>query len=160
MGAALLERGIGFLKGPFPSKGKVRLNLRGVKHASPRPAIRALLSGPSSARGAMFRSVLASRSSEGTTGRVGSGAEPGIGAGSGQFESIEGLGRCSGRRSGGPAQMGEDLGHHGGISMAVMIVKGPPDSAAVFHIDLEHSFEQPGPAWGQAPRKAHLTVVR
>jgi hypothetical protein len=31
-----------------------------------------------------------------------------------------------------------------GSSMAVMIVKGPPDLAAVFHIDLEHSFEQPG----------------
>ncbi len=43
-------------KRPFSSRGRVLLGSRAVKHASPRPGIEAF-SGPSSARGAMFRSV-------------------------------------------------------------------------------------------------------
>jgi hypothetical protein len=42
------------------------------------------------------------------------------------LESFEGPGRCSGRCSGGQAEIGEDLGDHGGCSMAAMMV--PPHS--------------------------------
>jgi len=76
----------------------------------------------------MFRSVLESRASEGQRAGSAQGLNrmgAGFGGGSGQFESIEGPRRCSGRCPGGPAQMREDLGDHGGSSMAAMIVKGP-----------------------------------
>jgi CobW/HypB/UreG, nucleotide-binding domain len=69
-------------------------------------------------RGAIFRSVLASRAGEGPRGRVGSGAEP---DGSGDRRGISPVGidrsprRCSGRCPGGPAQMRESLGAHGGF---------------------------------------------
>jgi hypothetical protein len=85
--------------------------------------------GPSSARGAMFRGALVSRASEGQGGGSAQGLNrmgAGSGGGSGQLESIEGPGRCSGRCSGGQAEMGEDLGNHGGCSMAAMIFKVPP----------------------------------
>ena len=77
----------------------------------------------------MFRSVLASRASEGQQGGSAQGLNwmvSGIGGASGQLESIEGRRPCSGRCPGGPAQMGEDLGDHGGCSMAGMIFKVPP----------------------------------
>jgi hypothetical protein len=85
----------------------------------------------------MFRSVLASRASEGRGRGSAQGLNwmgAGIGGGSGQFESIEGPGRCSGRCPGGQAEMGEDLGDHGRIfdacpepvEGAAMIVKVPP----------------------------------
>lgn len=90
-------------------------------------------SGPSSARGAKFRGVLASWASEGRGGLSAQGAEPderGIGLGSGYLESIERQGQGlallgalrmeqprprSGRCSGGQAEMDEDLGDHGGM---------------------------------------------
>jgi hypothetical protein len=70
---------IGFLKGPFSAKGRVRLNLRGVNHARPRSRI-GDFSGPSSARGAMFPGVLASRASAGQGGLSALGS--GMGGGS------------------------------------------------------------------------------
>jgi hypothetical protein len=53
----------------------------------------------------------------GPRGRVGSGAEPdGDGDRRGiRPVGIEGPGRCSGRCSGGQAEMGKDLGNHGGM---------------------------------------------
>jgi len=66
----------------------------------------------------MFRSVLASRASEGQGGGSAPGLNrmgAGIGGGSGQLDSIEGAGRCSGRCSSGQAEMDEDLGDHGGM---------------------------------------------
>ena len=48
------RRGIGIFKRPFSSRGIVLLGPRAVKHARPRPGIRAF-SGASSGRGAMFR---------------------------------------------------------------------------------------------------------
>jgi hypothetical protein len=104
-------------KRPFSSRGKVLLGSRAVKHAGPWPGIGAF-SGPSSARGAMFRSVLASRASEGQGGGSAQGLNrmgAGIGGGSGQVESIEGPGRGSGRCPGGQAEMGENLGDRGGL---------------------------------------------
>jgi hypothetical protein len=86
----------------------------GTQHASPRPEIGAV-SGPSSARGAMFRSVLASRASEGQGGGSAQGLNRmggGIGGDQVLLESIERPGRCSGRRSGGQTSMGEDPGNH------------------------------------------------
>jgi hypothetical protein len=77
-------------KGPVSSKGKIRLNLRGVKHARPRSRI-GDFSGP--ARGARFRGILTSRASEGQGGLSAQGLNrmgSGIGGGSGQLESIEG----------------------------------------------------------------------
>ena len=50
-------------KRPFSSKGKVLLNLKDVKHSSPRSRI-GELSGDASARSAKFRDVLASRAGE------------------------------------------------------------------------------------------------
>jgi len=44
--------------------------------------------------------------------RMGGGSRPGS---EGQLKSIEGLGCCSGRCSGGQVEMGEDLGNHGRI---------------------------------------------
>jgi hypothetical protein len=60
-----LAMGYGILKALFSSKRKVRLNLRRVKHARSRIGD---FSGPSSARGAKFLEVLASRASEGQAG--------------------------------------------------------------------------------------------
>ena len=73
-------------------------------------------------------------------GRVGSGAEPdgrGVDGGSGQLESIEGPGRCSGRCSGGQTEMGEDLGNHGGMLNVGDALQGAAALGAVFHIDLK-----------------------
>ena len=69
----------------------------------------------------MFRRVLASRASEGQQGGSAQGLNrmgSGIGGGSGQLESIEGPGRCSGRCSGEQPEVGEQLcfessGFHG-----------------------------------------------
>jgi hypothetical protein len=98
----------------------------------------------------MFRSVLASRASESRGGGSAQGLNrmgAGIGGGSeGQLESIEGPGRCSGRCSGGQTEMGEDLGDHGGMLDGGDDLQGTAAMGAVFYIDLEHSFEQPGPA--------------
>ena len=75
------------------------------------------------------------------------------------MESIERPGRCSGRCPGGQAEVGEDLGNHGGSSMAAMIFK--VTLGALLHVDLKDSFEQPGPgSWGRRRRRGHLTVVR
>ncbi len=72
----------------------------------------------------------------------------GIGGGSGQLETIEGPGRCSRRCSGGQAEMGEDLGDHGGMLDGGDDLQGAAAQGAVFHIDRENSFEQPGPLIG------------
>ena len=58
----------------------------------------------------MFLGVLASRASEGQEGESAQGLNrmgAGIAGGSGQLESIEGPGRCSGRCSGGQTEVGE-----------------------------------------------------
>ena len=106
----------------------------------------------------------------------------GFGEGSGQLELIEGPGRCSGRCSGGQAEMGEDL--HRGISMAAMNFKVPPHweqcSMAISNTRLRKASlvspfgpafavqnrsrrfcEQPGPAHrGRRRGREHLSVVR
>jgi hypothetical protein len=106
----------------------------------------------------MFRSVLASRASEGQGGaaqelnRMGAG----MGGGSGQFESIEGPGRCSGRCSGGQAEMGEDLSDHGACSDGGDDLQRAAALGALLDVDLEHPLEQPAHLMG---RRGHLTVV-
>jgi len=60
------------------------------------------------------------------------------------------------KMTGGQAEMGEDLGDHGGIfdacpepvEGATMIVKVPPHCGHLRDVDSEHPFEQPGPAHG------------
>ena len=89
----------------------------------------------------IWESVLGSRASEGEGSAQGlnrTGRMPGFyevqdepdgsgdREGSGQLESIEGSGRCSGRCSGGQAEMGEHLDNDGGSTMAPMILKEPP----------------------------------
>ena len=143
-------------KRPFSSKGKVRLNLRGVKHARPRSRI-GDFSGPSSARGAKFRGVLASRASEGQGGLSAQGLNrmgSGIGGGSGQLESIEGPRRCSGRCPGGPAQMREDLGDHGGIFDGGDDRQGATTLGAVFQVDIEHPFTKALPGFRSSGRRS------
>ena len=95
----------------------------------------------------MFRSVLASRASEGQGGGSAQGLNrmgAGMGGGSGQFEAIEGPGR-SGRCSGGQTEMGEDLGSHGGMLDGGNDLQGATALGAVLDVDLEHSFEQLAP---------------
>jgi hypothetical protein len=58
------------LKRPFSSKGKVRVNLRAVKHARPRSRIG--FSGPPSARGAKFRVTYPTASIAASDGETGS----------------------------------------------------------------------------------------
>jgi hypothetical protein len=66
--------------------------------------------------------------------------------GSGQLESIEGPGRGSGRCPGGQAEVGEDLGDHGGIFDGGDELQGAAALRALLDVDLEHPLEQPGPA--------------
>ena len=109
----------------------------------------------------MFPSVLASRESEGQGGGSAHGLGSGIGGGSGRLESIEGPGRCSGRCSGGQTEMGEDLRNHGEMLDGGDDLQRATALRAVFHIDLEHSFEGPGPAHGGSRRgSGYLSVVR
>jgi len=42
--------------------------------------------------------------------------------------------------------MREDLGDHGGIFDGGDDLQGTTTLGAVFHVDIEHPFEQPGPA--------------
>jgi hypothetical protein len=97
----------------------------------------------------MFLGVLASRASEDQGGRSAQGAKP---DGSGRrwgirpVESIEGPGRCSGRCSGGQAEMLADLGDHGGMPDGGDDLQGATVLEALLDVDLEPSFEQPGPA--------------
>ncbi|MGH8647020.1 MAG: hypothetical protein ACREX4_22210 [Gammaproteobacteria bacterium] len=73
-------------------------------------------------------------------GRIGSGAEPdgsGDQEGSGQLESIEGPGRCSGRCSGGQTEMGEHLSNDGGIDDGGDDPQGAPAVGALLNMDLE-----------------------
>ena len=74
----------------------------------------------------------------------------GIGWGSGQLESIEGPHRRSGRCPADQPQMREDLGDHGGIFDGGDVRQGATTLGAVFQVDIEHSFEQPGPGGASA----------
>ncbi len=88
----------------------------------------------------MFRSVLASRASEGQGGLSAQGLnrmEAGIGGGSGQLESIEALTLLGAVPGGGQAEVREDLGNHRG-AMAAMIFKVPAHLGALLDVDLEH----------------------
>jgi len=94
-------------------------------------------SGPSSARDAMFRGVLAARASDDQGAGSAQGLNrmgAGIGAGSVQLESIEGPRRCSGGCPGGLAQMRESLGDHGGMLDGGDDRQGTAAGQAVFHI--------------------------
>jgi len=51
-----------------------------------------------------------------------------------------------GRGPGGQAEMGEDLGDHGGIFDGGDDLQGAAAVGVVLNIDIEHPFEQPGPA--------------
>ncbi len=77
-----------------------------------------------------------------------------IGGGSGRLGSIEGPGRCSGRSSGGQAEMGEDLGDHGGMFDGGDDLQGVAALGAVFPIDLEHSFTKALPGFRPAGRRS------
>jgi hypothetical protein len=83
----------------FSSKGRIRLNMRGVKHARPRSRIGdfSALHRPDAPSFGVFSRLGLARakgdlSAQGLN-RIGSG----IGGGSGQLESIEGPRRCLGR---------------------------------------------------------------
>jgi hypothetical protein len=56
--------------------------------------------------------------------------------------------RCAGARGGarGHAKMLEDLGNHGGIYDGGDDRQGAAAVGALFNIDIEYPFEQPGPA--------------
>jgi hypothetical protein len=71
----------------------------------------------------------------------------GFGGGSGQFESIEGPGRCSGRCASGQAEMGEDLGNHGGVYDGGDDLQGAATMGAVFQVDIEHPFTKALPGF-------------
>jgi len=148
--------GIRIFKGPFCSKGKVRLNLRGVNHARPRSRI-GDFSGPSSARGAMCPGVLASRASEGQGGlwarglnRMGSG----IGEGSGQLESKARAGARGGARAGKPRWV-RILAIAGGCSMEAMSFKAPRTGNSVPYRSRRPVYESPPwlSPFGPAPFK-------
>ena len=67
----------------------------------------------------------------------------------------------SGRCSDGQAEVGEDLGDHGGMFDGGDDLQGAAALGAVFHIDLEHSFEQPSPSHeGRRRGRGHLSVIR
>ena len=105
----------------------------------------------------MFRSVLASRASEGQGGGSAQGLNrmgAGIGGGSGQLESIEGPGRCSGRCSGGQTEMGEDLGNHGGMLDGGDDLQGATALGALLDVDLEHSFTKALPGFRPSGRRS------
>jgi len=47
----------------------------------------------------------------------------------------------AGRRSGRQAEMGEDLGNHGGVFDSGNDLQGAATVGAMFHIDIEHPLE-------------------
>ena len=83
----------------------------------------------------------------------------GFGGRSGLLESIEGPGHCSRWCSGGQADMGEDLGNHGGMLDGGDELQGAPALAAVFHIDLDTRLSSRAQLARRRGR-GHLTVVR
>ena len=58
----------------------------------------------------------------------------------------QGSGSCSGRCAGRQAEMGEDPGNHGGVYDGGDDLQGAATIGPVFQVDIEHPFEQPGPA--------------
>jgi len=55
--------------------------------------------------------------------------------------------------------MGDDLGDHGGMLDGGDHLQGATALGALLDVDLEHSFEQPGPAHGGRRRgRGHLSV--
>jgi hypothetical protein len=120
-----------------------------VKYASRRSRI-GDFSGDSSVRGARIQGVLASRASVGQRRLSAQGVEP---DGRGSRPGIRrpfGIGRmiarAIGRCSGGQAEMGEDLGDHGGMLDGGDDLQGSAALGAVFQVDVEQPFEQSGPA--------------
>ncbi len=82
-----------------------------------------------------------------------------LGSGSGRAEESECLHRCSGRCPGGQAEMSEDVGDHGGVFNGGDDFQRAAAVRAFFNIDIEHPFEQPGPAdAGRRPVVGWVTV--
>jgi hypothetical protein len=81
----------------------------------------------------------------------------GFGGGSGQLESIDDPGRCSARCSSGQAEMGEDLGDHGGMFDGGDDLQGATALGALLDVDLEHSFTKAPPI--RAPSVAVPTLM-
>jgi hypothetical protein len=120
--------GIGILNALFRQEVQYYWPRELSSNAGPRPGIEAF-SGPSSARGAKFRGVLASRASEGQGGlsaqglnRMGSGS---VGDQGSWNRSKARAGARGGARADQPRCV-RILAITGGSSMAAMIVKGPP----------------------------------
>ena len=64
----------------------------------------------------------------------------------GHLESVEWPRGRSGRCPGGQAEVGEDLGDHGGVYDAGNELQGAAALRALLDVDLEYPLEQPGPA--------------
>jgi hypothetical protein len=108
------------------------------------------------ARGVIFRSALASRAGAGQGGGSAQGLNrmgAGFGGGSGQFES-KALAAARGRCAGGQAEMGEDLGNHGGVYDGGDHLQGATAMGAVLQIDIEHPFTKALPGFRPAGRRS------